>query len=135
MSDERVFSDAIKALGDQIMGMTLKDAKELSDYLKEVYGVEPAAGGAVMVAGPAAGADAAPTAEEKTEFDVILEGFDAAKKIGVIKVVRTATGAALGEAKALVEGAPKPIKTGLAKEDAEKLKKELEEAGAKVSLK
>ena len=88
-----------------------------------------------MVAGPAAGADAAPAAEEKTEFDVILEGFDAAKKIGVIKVVRTATGAALGEAKALVEGAPKPIKTGLAKEDAEKLKKELEEAGAKVSLK
>ncbi|MGN0910279.1 MAG: 50S ribosomal protein L7/L12 [Thermoguttaceae bacterium] len=135
MSDERVFSDAIKALGDQIMGMTLKDAKELSDYLKDVYGVEPAAGGAVMVAGPAAGADAAPAAEEKTEFDVILEGFDAAKKIGVIKVVRTATGAALGEAKALVEGAPKPIKTGLAKEDAEKLKKELEEAGAKVSLK
>ena len=135
MSDERVFSDAIKALGDQIMGMTLKDAKELSDYLKEVYGVEPAAGGAVMVAGPDAGADAAPAAEEKTEFDVILEGFDAAKKIGVIKVVRTATGAALGEAKALVEGAPKPIKTGLAKEDAEKLKKELEEAGAKVSLK
>ena len=124
MSDERVFSDAIKALGDQIMGMTLKDAKELSDYLKDVYGVEPAAG-----------ADAAPAAEEKTEFDVILEGFDAAKKIGVIKVVRTATGAALGEAKALVEGAPKPIKTGLAKEDAEKLKKELEEAGAKVSLK
>ena len=135
MSDERVFSDAIKALGDQIMGMTLKDAKELSDYLKEVYGVEPASGGAVMVAGPAAGADAAPAAEEKTEFDVILEGFDAAKKIGVIKVVRTATGAALGEAKALVEGAPKPIKTGLAKEDAEKIKKELEEAGAKVSLK
>lgn len=135
MSDERVFSDAIKALGDQIMGMTLKDAKELSDYLKDVYGVEPAAGGAVMVAGPAVGADAAPAAEEKTEFDVILEGFDAAKKIGVIKVVRTATGAALGEAKALVEGAPKPIKTGLAKEDAEKLKKELEEAGAKVSLK
>ena len=135
MSDERVFSDAIKALGDQIMGMTLKDAKELSDYLKDVYGVEPAAGGAVMVAGPAAGADAAPAAEEKTEFDVILEGFDAAKKIGVIKVVRTATGAALGEAMALVEGAPKPIKTGLAKEDAEKLKKELEEAGAKVSLK
>ena len=135
MSDERVFSDAIKALGDQIMGMTLKDAKELSDYLKDVYGVEPAAGGAVMVAGPAAGADAAPAAEEKTEFDVILEGFDAAKKIGVIKVVRTATGAALGEAKALVEGAPQPIKSGLAKEDAEKLKKELEEAGAKVSLK
>ena len=135
MSDERVFSDAIKALGDQIMGMTLKDAKELSDYLKDVYGVEPAAGGAVMVAGPAAGADAAPAAEEKTEFDGILDCFDSAITIGVSKVVRTATGAALGEAKSLVEGAPKPIKTGLAKEDAEKLKKELEEAGAKVSLK
>ncbi len=134
MSDERVFSDAIKALGDQIMGMTLKDAKELSDYLKEEYGVEPAAGGAVMVAGPAAGADDAPAAEEKTEFDVVLEEFGA-NKIGVIKVVRAATGASLGEAKALVEGAPKAIKTGLAKEDAEKLKKELEDAGAKVSLK
>ena len=135
MSEERVFSDEIKALGDKIMGMTLKEAKELSDYLKEEYGVEPAAGGAVMVAGPAAGADAAPAAEEKTEFDVVLEGFDAAKKIGVIKVVRTATGASLGDAKGMVEGAPKAIKTGLPKDEAEKLKKELEDAGAKVSLK
>ncbi|MBQ9813527.1 MAG: 50S ribosomal protein L7/L12 [Thermoguttaceae bacterium] len=135
MSEERVFSDEIKAMGDKIMGMTLKDAKELSDYLKEEYGVEPAAGGAVMVAGPAAGADAAPAAEEKTEFDVVLEGFDAAKKIGVIKVVRTATGASLGDAKGMVEGAPKAIKTGLPKDEAEKLKKELEDAGAKVSLK
>ena len=135
MSEERVFSDEIKAMGDKIMGMTLKEAKELSDYLKEEYGVEPAAGGAVMVAGPAAGADAAPAAEEKTEFDVVLEGFDAAKKIGVIKVVRTATGASLGDAKGMVEGAPKAIKTGLPKDEAEKLKKELEDAGAKVSLK
>ena len=135
MSEERVFSDEIKAMGDKIMGMTLKDAKELSDYLKEEYGVEPAAGGAVMVAGPAAGADAAPAAEEKTEFDVVLEGFDAAKKIGVINVVRTATGASLGDAKGMVEGAPKAIKTGLPKDEAEKLKKELEDAGAKVSLK
>ena len=135
MSEERVFSDEIKAMGDKIMGMTLKDAKELSDYLKEEYGVEPAAGGAVMVAGPAAGADAAPAAEEKTEFDVVLEGFDAAKKIGVIKVVRTATGASLGDAKGMVEGAPKAIKTGLPKDEAEKLKKELEDAGAKVALK
>ena len=135
MSEERVFSDEIKAMGDKIMGMTLKDAKELSDYLKEEYGVEPAAGGAVMVAGPAAGADAAPAAEEKTEFDVVLEGFDAAKKIGVIKVVRTATGASLGDAKGMVEGAPKAIKTGLPTDEAEKLKKELEDAGAKVSLK
>ena len=135
MSEERTFSDEIKTIGDQIMNMTLKDAKELSDYLKEVYGVEPAAGGAVMVAGPAAGGDAVPAAEEKTEFDVILEGFDAAKKIGVIKVVRTATGASLGDAKALVDGVPKPVKTALPKDEAEKLKKELEEAGAKVTLK
>ncbi len=133
MSDERVFSDEIKALGDQIMGMTLKAAKELSDYLKEEYGVEPAAGGAVMVAGPAA-ADAAPAAEEKTEFDVVLEDFGA-NKIGVIKVVRGATGASLGDAKSMVESAPKAIKTGLPKDEADKLKKELEEAGAKVSLK
>ncbi len=135
MSDERVFSDEIKAMGDKIMGMTLKEAKELSDYLKEEYGVEPAAGGAVMVANPAGAADAAPAAEEKTEFDVVLEGFDAAKKIAVIKVVRGATGASLGDAKGLVEGAPKAIKTALPKDEAEKLKKELEEAGAKVSLK
>ena len=134
MSDERVFSDEIKALGDQIMGMTLKAAKELSDYLKEEYGVEPAAGGAVMVAGPAAGGEAAPAAEEKTEFDVVLEEFGA-NKINVIKVVRAATGASLGDAKAMVEGAPKAIKTGLPKDEADKLKKELEEAGAKVSLK
>ncbi|MDO5308606.1 MAG: 50S ribosomal protein L7/L12 [Planctomycetia bacterium] len=135
MSEERTFADNIKQLGDQIMGLTLKDAKELSDYLKEEYGVEPAAGGAVMVAGPAAGADAAPAAEEKTEFDVVLESFDASKKIGIIKVVRTATGASLGDAKGMVEGAPKAIKTALPKDEAEKLKKELEDAGAKVTLK
>lgn len=134
MSEERVFSDEIKALGDQIMGMTLKAAKELSDYLKEEYGVEPAAGGAVMVAGPAGGADAAPAAEEKTEFDVVLESFGA-NKIAVIKVVRAATGASLGDAKSMVESAPKAIKTGLPKDEAEKLKKELEDAGAKVELK
>ena len=134
MSDERVFSDEIKALGDQIVGLTLKAAKELSDYLKEEYGIEPAAGGAVMVAGPAAGGEAAPAAEEKTEFDVVLEDFGA-NKIAVIKVVRTATGASLGDAKAMVEAAPKAIKTGRPKDEAEKLKKELEDAGAKVALK
>ena len=134
MSEERIFSDENKAMGDKIMGMTLKEAKELSDYLKEEYGVEPAAGGAVVMAGAAAGADAAPAAEEKTEFDVVLEDFGA-NKIAVIKVVRTATGASLGDAKAMVEGAPKAIKTGLPKDEADKLKKELEEAGAKVSLK
>ena len=134
MSEERVFSDEIKAIGDKIMGLTLKDAKELSDYLKDVYGVEPAAGGAVMVAGPAAGGEAAPAAEEKTEFDVVLENFGA-NKINVIKVVRAATGASLGDAKAMVEAAPKAIKTGLPKDEAEKLKKELEDAGAKVTVK
>jgi large subunit ribosomal protein L7/L12 len=130
---EREFAAEIKEMGDKIMGMTLKEAKELSDYLKDVYGVEPAAGGAVMVAGPAAG-DAAPAAEEKTEFDVVLEDFGA-NKINVIKVVRTATGASLGDAKSMVESAPKAIKTGRSKDEAEKLKKELEDAGAKVSLK
>ena len=134
MSDERVFSDVTKELGDKIVSLTLKEAKELSDYLKEEYGSEPAAGGAVMVAGPAAGGDAAPAAEEKTEFDVVLEDFGA-NKINVIKVVRTATGMSLGDAKAAVEGAPKAIKTALPKDEAEKLKKELEDAGAKVSLK
>lgn len=130
---EREFAAEIKEMGDKIMGMTLKEAKELSDYLKDVYGVEPAAGGAVMVAGPATG-EAAPAAEEKTEFDVVLEDFGA-NKINVIKVVRTATGASLGDAKSMVESAPKAVKTGLSKDEAEKLKKELEDAGAKVSLK
>jgi large subunit ribosomal protein L7/L12 len=130
------FSEATKKLGDQIVGLTLKEAKELSDYLKEVHGIEPAAGGAVMVAGPAAGGDggAAAPAAEKTEFDVILEGFGD-KKIGVIKVVRQATGLGLKEAKDLVEGVPSKVKEGLSKADAEKLKKELEEAGATVSIK
>lgn len=130
---EREFAAEIKEMGDKIMGMTLKEAKELSDYLKDVYGVEPAAGGAVMVAAAGAG-EAAPAAEEKTEFDVVLEDFGA-NKINVIKVVRTATGASLGDAKSMVESAPKAIKTGLSKDEAEKLKKELEDAGAKVSLK
>ena len=131
----REFSAKATKLGDEIVALSLKEAKELSDYLKEVHGIEPAAGGAVMMAGPAAGGEAAAAAEEKTEFDVVLEGFDAAKKIGVIKVVRSATGLGLKEAKDLVEGAPKPLKQGISKEDAEKLKAELEEAGAKVSVK
>lgn len=134
MSDEaREFAAEIKELGDKIMGMTLKEAKELSDYLKDVYGIEPASGGAVMMAAPAAGEGAA-AAEEKTEFDVVLEDFGA-NKINVIKVVRSATGASLGDAKSMVESAPKAIKQAVSKEEAEKLKKELEEAGAKVSIK
>ena len=134
MSEEiREFAAEIKELGDKIMGMTLKEAKELSDYLKDVHGIEPASGGAVMMAAPAAGEGAAP-AEEKTEFDVVLEDFGA-NKINVIKVVRSATGASLGDAKSMVESAPKAIKQAVSKEEAEKLKKELEEAGAKVTLK
>ena len=132
--ETREFSAAIKELGDKIVAMTLKEAKELSDYIKEVHGIEPAAGGAVMVAGPAAGDAGAAPVEEKTEFDVVLESFGA-NKINVIKVVRAATGANLTDAKSMVESAPKAIKTGVAKEEAEKLKKELEEAGATVAIK
>jgi large subunit ribosomal protein L7/L12 len=130
------FTDTTKKLGDQIVGLTLKEAKELSDYLKEVHGIEPAAGGAVMVAGPMGAGEGggAAAAAEKTEFDVVLEGFGD-KKIGVIKVVRQATGLGLKEAKDLVEGVPSKVKEGLSKADAEKLKAELEEAGATVSIK
>ncbi|MDR3183240.1 MAG: 50S ribosomal protein L7/L12 [Planctomycetaceae bacterium] len=137
MSEEREFASAIKELGDKIVALTLKDAKELSDYLKEVHGIEPAAGGAVVVAGPAAGGEGGAAAvEEKTEFDVVLEGLaDTTKKVSVIKVVKNATGGGLAESKALVESAPTKVKTGISKEEAEKLKKELEENGAKVSIK
>jgi large subunit ribosomal protein L7/L12 len=129
------FSDATKKLGDDIVKLTLKEAKELSDYLKEVHGIEPAAGGAVMVAGPAAGGGGgAAAAEEKTEFDVVMDSFGD-NKINVIKVVRSATGLGLKEAKDLVEGVPSKVKEGVSKEEAEKLKKELEEAGAKVTIK
>ena len=128
------FPAATKTLGDQIAGLSLKDAKILSDYLKDVYGIEPAAGGAVMMAAPAGGGGAAEAAAEQTEFTVVLEGFGD-QKIGVIKVVRGATGVGLKEAKDLVEGVPSKIKEGISKADAEKLKKELEEAGAKVAIK
>jgi large subunit ribosomal protein L7/L12 len=129
----RDFSATTQSLGDQIVALTLKQAKELSDYLKDVHGIEPAAGGAVMMAGPAAGAAAA-VVEEQTEFNVILEGFGD-NKINVIKVVRSATGLGLKEAKDLVEGVPSKVKEGISKEDAAKLKAELEAAGAKVAVK
>jgi large subunit ribosomal protein L7/L12 len=128
------FADTTKKLGDQIVGLTLKEAKELSDYLKDVHGIEPAAGGAMMMAAPGAGGDGAAAAVEQTEFSVVLEGFGD-KKIGVIKVVRQATGLGLKEAKDLVEGVPSKVKEGLSKADAEKLKAELVEAGATVSIK
>jgi large subunit ribosomal protein L7/L12 len=132
------FSAATKELGDKIVALTLKEAKALSDYLEEVHGIKPAAGGAVMMAGPmpgAGGGEAAAAKEEKTEFDVIIESYEASKKIGIIKVVRAATSLGLKEAKDLVEATPAKVKEGLSKEDAEKLKKELEEAGAKIVVK
>jgi large subunit ribosomal protein L7/L12 len=128
------FTDTTKKLGDQIADLTLKQAKELSDYLKEVYKIEPAAGGAVMVAAGGGGAAAAAPAEVQTEFDVVLESFGE-KKIDVIKVVRTLTSLGLKEAKDLVEGAPSKVKEKASKEDAETAKKKLEEVGAKVSIK
>ena len=129
---EATYTPAIKDIGDKIVALSLLQAKELSDYLKNEYGLEAAAAAAVAMA-PAAGGGAA-AAEEKTEFDVILENAGA-NKINVIKVVRTLTSLGLAEAKALVDGAPKPVKEGVAKADAEKMKKDLEEAGAKVALK
>jgi large subunit ribosomal protein L7/L12 len=128
------YSAGTKTLGDQIVGLTLKQAKELSDYLENVHGIKAAAGGAVMMAGPAAGAAPAEAKAEQTEFDVHLDAFGE-NKIGVIKVVRAATGLGLKEAKDLVEGAPSKVKEALPKADAEKLKAELEAAGAKVSIK
>jgi large subunit ribosomal protein L7/L12 len=136
MADEgKTWSGQVKELGDKIVALTLMQAKELADYLKEVYGIEPAAGGAVMVAGPAAGGGAAAeAAPEKTTFDVILTGFGD-KKIQVIKEVRALTGLGLKEAKELVDGVPKPVKEGASKEDAEAAKKQLEAAGATVEIK
>ena len=125
----------IKELGDKIVGLTLKQAVDLAAYLKDEHGIEPAAGGAVMMAGPGGGGGAAAEVEApKSTFDVVLKAAGD-KKIQVIKVVRAATGLGLKEAKDLVEGAPKVVKENLTKEDAEKLKKELEEQGAGVELK
>jgi len=133
----RVWSPEIKELGDKIVALTVAKAVELGDYMEEVHKIKPAASAVAVAAGPAGGAGAA-TAEkpaEKTEFTVSLDGFDAAKKINVIKVVREITGLGLKEAKDLVEGAPKPVKENVSKEEAEKVKKQLEDGGAKVSLK
>ncbi|QDS92584.1 50S ribosomal protein L7/L12 [Roseimaritima multifibrata] len=126
------FSAETKELGDKIAEMTLKQAKELSDYLKDAYGIEPAAGGGVVMAaaGDAGGAEEV----EQTEFDVILTGFGD-KKLNVVKVVKNLTGASLMEAKKMVESAPATLKEGVSKEDAEKVKSEIEEAGGSVELK
>ncbi len=130
---EREFAAEIKELGDKIAGLTLIQAKELADYLKDTYEIEPAAGGAVMMAGPAAGGGEAAAEEEKTSFTVMLKSFGD-KKIQVIKEVRALTNLGLKEAKDLVDGAPKPVKENVSKEEAEEAKKQLEEAGATVEL-
>lgn len=124
---------AIKELGDKIAGLSLKQAVDLKDYLKDAYGIEPAAGGAVMMAGPAGGA-AAEEAEEKTEFDVVLkEAGD--QKIKVIKVVREATGLGLKEAKEVVDNCPKTLKEGVSKEEADELAEKIKEVGGVVEVK
>ena len=127
------YSADTKTLGDKIVELSLKQAQELADYLKDTHGIEPA-GGAIAVAMPAADGGGAAEVEEQTEFDVILKSFGD-KKLQVIKVVRAATGLALKDAKDLVDGAPKAVKEGVSKADAEKLKGELEEVGATVELK
>ena len=124
-------SEKITAMIEEIKGLTVLELSELVHALEEEFGVSAAA----MAAPAAGGAAAAPAAEEKTEFDVILASFDAAAKIKVIKVVREVTGLGLAEAKAVVEGAPKALKEGVSKEEAEELKAKLEESGAKVELK
>ncbi len=139
MADEAVetkeVAPQIKELGDKLAELTLKQAVDLAAYLKDTYEIEPAAGGAVMMAGPAAGGEGgAAEAEEQTSFDVVLK--DAGdKKIQVIKAVRALTNLGLKEAKELVDGAPKPVKEGVSKDEAEEAKKALEEAGGTVELK
>ena len=125
---------AIKELGDKMVSLTVLQAKSLADYLEAAYGIKPAAGGAVMMAAPAGGGAAAEPKVEKTEFDVILTGFGE-NKIQVIKVVRAITALGLKEAKDLVEGVPKPVKQAVAKEEAEKVKKEIEAAGGTAEIK
>jgi large subunit ribosomal protein L7/L12 len=120
---------------EQLKTLSLLEASELVKQIEEAFGVSAAASAGVVMAAPAAGGGAAEAAEEKTEFDVILEGFDAAAKIKVLKAVREATGLGLGEAKTLVEAAPKAVKEGINKDEAEALKKTLEEAGGKVTVK
>ena len=124
----------INALGDQIANLTLKQAKELSDYIKEKYGIEPAAGGAVMMAAPAGGGGGAAPEAAQTEFDVVMTSFGD-KKLDVVKIVKNITGASLMDAKKLVEGVPAKIKEKVSKEDAEKVKAELTAVGATVEIK
>lgn len=123
----------LKAFAEQLVNLTVKEVNELAQILKDEYGIEPAAA-AVAVAAPAGAGDAAPAAEEKTAFDVILKEAGG-QKLAVVKLVKDLTGLGLKEAKDLVDGAPKELKTGVTKEEAESLKKQLEEAGAVVEVK
>jgi large subunit ribosomal protein L7/L12 len=123
----------LNKLAEQLVNLTVKDVNELANILKDEYGIEPAAAAPVMVAGPAGGGDA-PAAAEKTTFDVILKSAGASK-LNVVKLVKDLTGLGLKEAKDLVDAAPKPLKEGVAKDEAEGLKKSLEEAGAEVEIK
>ena len=123
----------IKAIAEELVNLTVKEVKELADVLKEEYGIEPAAAAVAVAAAPAAGAAAV---EEKTSFDVILKGVpDATKKLGVVKAVKDMASLGLKESKELVDNAPKPVKEGVSKDEAESLKKALEEAGAEVEIK
>ena len=123
----------IKALAEELVNLTVKEVKELADVLKEEYGIEPAAAAVAVAAAPAAGAAAA---EEKTSFDVILKGVpDATKKLAVVKAVKDMASLGLKESKELVDNAPKPVKEGVSKDEAESLKKALEEAGAEIEVK
>ena len=134
MSDTATISEELKGLGDKIAELTLKQAKELSDYLKDEYNIEPAAGGAVMVAARAAAKAEAAEAEEKTDFDVVLTNAGE-KRVNVVKAVKDLTGASLMDAKKLVDAVPATIKEGIPKEEAESVKAKLEEAGGSVELK
>ncbi len=133
-TETKTFDAKITKMGDEIAGLTLKEAVDLADYMKDTYGIEPAAGGAVMMAGGGGGGGGDEEAAEQTEFDVILEAAGD-KKIQVIKAVREATGLGLKEAKEIVDGAPKAVKEKIAKDEAEALKTALEEAGATVAMK
>jgi large subunit ribosomal protein L7/L12 len=123
----------LKAMAESLVNLTVKEVNELAEILKDEYGIEPAAAAVAVAAGPAAGGDGG-GAEEKSEFDVILTSAGAAK-LAVVKAVKELTGLGLKEAKEIVDGAPGPVKEGVAKDDAEALKKQLEEAGAEVELK
>src|SRR5437588_2841844 len=130
-----LWSPEVKELGEKIVTLTVSRAVELGNYLEKVHNIKPAASAVAVAPGAGGGPAVVEKPAEQTEFTVVLEGFDPAKKINVIKIVREITGLGLKEAKDLVEGSPKPIKENVSKEEAETIKKKLEDGGAKVSLK